>query len=368
MTRAKATPAKTEREQAYIAAVEALYAGEVAQPVRTLAYERAMEAVVTKYPTDTEAKIFYAIALDAAADLADQTYAKQLKAAAILEAALSKQPNHPGIAHYLIHSYDVPALAGKGLNAARSYAKIAPDAPHALHMPSHIFTRVGAWQDSIESNRASAAAAKNANSPAEELHAMDYQAYAYLQLGQDDDARRVLAETKAILARVESGSGYAFAGVYGATAIPARVVLERGAWAEASGLTPQTTAVPQRGRGDALRTRVGLRAKRPACRGSKECGGTGAARPGPAREERRVLGRPGGDPAESRHGMDASGRRQDSRGDRARARSRRRRRRHREESCVAGPDCAGARAAGRTAARGEAACPGAGRVRARDDS
>jgi hypothetical protein len=244
VTRAKATPPKTEREQAYIAAVEALYAGEVAQPVRTLAYERAMEAVVTKYPTDTEAKIFYAIALDAAADLADQTYAKQLKAAAILEAALSKQPNHPGIAHYLIHSYDVPALAGKGLNAARSYAKIAPDAPHALHMPSHIFTRVGAWQDSIESNRASAAAAKNANSPAEELHAMDYQAYAYLQLGRDDEAKRVLAETKAILARVEGGSGYAFAGVYGATAIPARVVLERGAWAEASSLAPQTTAFP----------------------------------------------------------------------------------------------------------------------------
>jgi hypothetical protein len=111
-------------------------------------------------------------------------------------------------------------------------------------MPSHIFTRVGAWQDSIDSNRASAAAARKANSPAEELHAMDYQAYAYLQLGQDNEARRVLAETRAILAKVEAASGYSFAGVYGASAIPARVVLERGAWAEAAGLKPETTAFP----------------------------------------------------------------------------------------------------------------------------
>ena len=242
--RAKSIGAKTERERGYITAVEALYAGEVAQPVRALAYERAMEAVVTANPQDSEAKIFYAIALDAAADPADQTYAKLLKAATILETAFAAEPGHPGISHYLIHSYDVPALAAKGLPAARRYAAIAPDAPHALHMPSHIFTRVGAWQDSITSNQASADAARKAGSPPEELHALDYQTYAYLQLAQDEDARRVLAETKAILGKVETAGGYGFAGVYGATAIPARVVLERRAWSEAASLTPQTTPFP----------------------------------------------------------------------------------------------------------------------------
>jgi hypothetical protein len=241
---AKAAGAKTDRERAYIAAVDALYAGDVPQPTRAFAYEKAMETVAAKNPSDTEAKIFYAIALDAAADPADKTYAKQLKAAGLLEAAFKAQPNHPGISHYLIHSYDVPALASKGLPAARRYASIAPDAPHALHMPSHIFTRVGAWQDSIDSNRASAAAAKKANSPPEQLHAMDYLAYAYLQLARDDEAKQVLADTKAILAKVEAGGGYALAGIYGATAIPARVALERGAWADAAALPPQSTPFP----------------------------------------------------------------------------------------------------------------------------
>jgi hypothetical protein len=247
--KAKATPAKTERERGYVAAVDALYAGEATQPQRALAYERAMEAVVAKHPADTEAKIFYAIALDAAANPADQTYAKQLKAAGILEPIFKAQPDHPGVAHYLIHSYDVPALAGKGLPAARRYASIAPDAPHALHMPSHIFTRVGAWQDSIDSNRASAASALKANSPPEALHAMDYQAYAYLQLARDTEAMRVLAESKAILTKVEAGGGYGFAGVYGAAAIPARVALERGVWADAAALPPQSSPFPH---GDAV--------------------------------------------------------------------------------------------------------------------
>ncbi len=242
--RARAAGAKTERERAYIAAVEALYGGDAPQAARAIAYERAMEAVVARNPSDTEAKIFYAIALNASADPADKTYTKQLKAAGILETAFRRQPDHPGIAHYLIHSYDVPALAAKGLPAARRYAAIAPDAPHALHMPSHIFTRVGAWQDSIDSNHASASAAKKANSPAEELHAMDYQAYAYLQLARDDDARRVLDEAEAILARVEAGSGYGLAGVYGASAIRARVALERGAWTDAAALKSQNTTFP----------------------------------------------------------------------------------------------------------------------------
>jgi hypothetical protein len=249
VARAKATPAKTERERGYVAAIEALYAGDVPQPQRAQAYERAMEAVVAKNPSDTEAKIFYAIALDAAADPADKTYAKQLKAAGLLEPVFKAQPDHPGAAHYLIHSYDVPALAAKGLAAARRYASIAPDAPHALHMPSHIFTRVGAWQDSIDSNLASAKSALKANSPPEVLHAMDYQAYAYLQLARDDDAIRVLGESKAILAKVETGSGYGFAGVYGATAIPARVALERGIWKDAAALPIQSSPFPH---GDAV--------------------------------------------------------------------------------------------------------------------
>ncbi len=249
VAQAKTAGAKSDRERADIAAVVALYAGDATQPQRAAAYEKAMEAVVAKYPADTEAKIFYAIALDAAADPADQTYAKQLKAAGILEPIFKAQPDHPGVAHYLIHSYDVPALAGKGLPAARRYAAIAPDAPHALHMPSHIFTRVGAWQDSIDSNIASAASALKANSPPEALHAMDYQAYAYLQLARDEDAKRVLAESKAILAKVDAGSGYGFAGVYGATAIPARVALERGIWKDAAAIAPQSSPFPH---GDAV--------------------------------------------------------------------------------------------------------------------
>jgi hypothetical protein len=241
----KSANAKTEREREYIAAVEALYAGEGDQFAHARAYEQVMASIVAKYPKDTEAAVFHAIALDAAADPNDKTYAKQLQAAQALEKVMATQPDHPGIAHYLIHSYDYPPLAEKGLPAARRYAKIAPDAPHALHMPSHIFTRVGSWQDSIDSNMASAAAAKKANSPAEELHAMDYQAYAYLQVAKDADAMRVQSEVGAILKRVEAGSGYNLAGEYAAAAIPARVVLERGAWKDAANMTPRTSSFPQ---------------------------------------------------------------------------------------------------------------------------
>ena len=242
---AKAAGAKTERERDYIAAVEALYAGDGDQFAHARAYEKVMASIVAKYPKDTEAAVFHAIALDAAADPADKTYARQLQAARTLEKVMATQPDHPGIAHYLIHSYDYPPLAAKGLPAARRYAKIAPDAPHALHMPSHIFTRVGAWQDSIDSNMASAAAAKKANSPAEELHAMDYQTYAYLQLGKDTEAMRIQSETDGILKRVEAGSGYNLAGEYAAAAIPARVVLERGAWKDAASMKARTSAFPQ---------------------------------------------------------------------------------------------------------------------------
>jgi hypothetical protein len=246
VAKARAAAPKTARERAYIDAVELLYkdSDKLDHPTRATKYEEAMAAIVAANPKDTEAPIFYAIALDAAAPPTDKTYAKQIKAAALLEKAFAAQPEHPGISHYLIHSYDVPAMANKGLPAARRYAGIAPDAPHALHMPSHIFTRVGAWEDSIKSNAASAASAAKANSPAESLHAMDYQVYAYLQLAKDTDARRIQAESEKVIAGVSIASAYGLAGYYAAAAIPARVALERSDWAAASKLAPMAGTFP----------------------------------------------------------------------------------------------------------------------------
>jgi len=241
--RAKALGAKTGRERDYIAAVELLYkdAASVDQRTRTLAYEEAMEKVAASYPDDSEARIFYALSLDQTALPTDKTYANLLKAAAILEKESETQPDHPGIAHYIIHSYDVPALAPRALDAARRYAKIAPDAPHALHMPSHTFTRLGLWQESIETNLASAAAARKDNAPAEELHAFDYQTYAYLQTAQDQAAKKVVEQSAAIASRIQLNAPGAAAppsaGWYAASAIPARYALERNAWGEAAKLS-----------------------------------------------------------------------------------------------------------------------------------
>ena len=154
--------ASTERERAYLAAAGKLYADfeNSPQQARLLAYRDAMRGVAAKYPEDHEAQIFYALALAASADPTDKSYAALLEAGAILEKLFEQEPTHPGIAHYIIHAYDVPALAGRSLVAAQRYAKIAPDAPHALHMPSHTFTRLGDWQQSIDSNIAAAAAAR----------------------------------------------------------------------------------------------------------------------------------------------------------------------------------------------------------------
>jgi len=160
--KALAAPAKTQRERDYVEAIAVLYAHDKAPwRERVLRYEKAMEQLAQRYPEDREAAIFYALALNVAAEPNDKTYARQLKAAAILEPIFAAQPDHPGVAHYLTHSYDYPSLAGKGLPAARKYAAIAPSAAHAQHMPSHIFTRVGAWEDSIESNRHAEATARN---------------------------------------------------------------------------------------------------------------------------------------------------------------------------------------------------------------
>lgn len=248
--KAKAAPAKTERERAYLAAVETLYHdfATVDQRTRTLAYEKAMEQLAAKYQEDPEARIFYALALDQTALPTDKTYANQLKAAAILEKEFARQPEHPGITHYIIHSFDVPALAPRALSAARRYAKIAPAVPHALHMPSHTFTRVGSWQESIDANIESAASARKDGAASEELHALDYQVYAYLQTAQDAAARKRMDEISSIGDRIQvSAPGAAApapAGFFALAAIPARYALERNAWAEAARLTPRESPFP----------------------------------------------------------------------------------------------------------------------------
>ncbi len=242
--------AKTERERAYLEAVTRLFDhfDTTDQRARLLSYRDGMATLASRYPEDTEASIFYALALSASEDPADKTYASRLKAGAILEKLFATQPEHPGLAHYIIHSYDVPALAGDALAAARRYSKIAPSAPHALHMPSHTFTRLGLWQDSIDTNVSSAAVARRAGSTAEELHAMDYQTYAYLQTGQDAAANRVLGSLGTVVARFDpdavGSAAPGSAGVFALAAIPARVALERRAWAEAAKLEPHASRFP----------------------------------------------------------------------------------------------------------------------------
>ncbi len=227
--------AKTPRERDYIEAVAAYYENWTTRPERTRQQNRARayEALASRYPADDEAQIFYALYLAATQSLADQSYAAYLKAAGILERQFAKHPDHPGIAHYLIHSYDAPPIADKGVPAARRYASIAPSAPHALHMPSHIFTRVGAWSESAATNERSAVTAAREKEFDEQLHAMDYMVYAYLQLARDADARRV-ADAGAAVTSLNR-----FPGPYAQAAMPARYAIERGAWGEARQLTPR---------------------------------------------------------------------------------------------------------------------------------
>jgi tetratricopeptide (TPR) repeat protein len=236
--RAKATGAKSQRELDYIAAIDVFYRDHatVDHRTRAVAYEKAMEALARKYPEDREAAIFYALALNITLNPNDKTYANQLKAAAILEPIFAAQPDHPGVAHYLIHSYDFPPIARKGVPAARRYATIAPSAPHAQHMPSHIFTRLGYWQESIDTNRRSAEAARDELREAKleagsynALHAWDYVVYAALQLAKDGEARAVVDEVR----RLDKIDSEQFAAAFAFAAIPARYALERRQWAEA---------------------------------------------------------------------------------------------------------------------------------------
>ena len=234
LAKAKSVGAKTERERDYLEALGVMYANHetVDHRTRIKAYANAMERLAQRHPNDDEAQIHYALALNTSASPADKTYANQLKGAAILEPIFERQPQHPGVAHYLIHLYDYPAIAEKGLKAARSYAKIAAAAAHAQHMPSHIFTRVGYWEESIASNVEAARVAKQAGDFHDQLHAMDYLVYAYLQLGQDSKAKAVVEDMRTVAGFTETF----LPGPYALAVSPARFAIERGDWQTAAGL------------------------------------------------------------------------------------------------------------------------------------
>jgi hypothetical protein len=242
--------APTARERDYIAAINAYYQGEGApHPARVVAYEKAMAGVHERNPDDPEAAIFHALAILGVAynSPPDKTYARQREAAKILNRLLKVEPEHPGIAHYMIHAFDYPEIAELALPAARTYAKIAPSAPHALHMPSHIFTRLGMWKESIDSNLASARTAQAwlvktnpGATPFDALHAWDYLEYAYLQRGQDEKARE-LADT---VGKVTSFDIPQFAAAYALAAVPARYALERRDWKQAAAVTAQPATFP----------------------------------------------------------------------------------------------------------------------------
>lgn len=239
--KAKAMGAKTQRERDYIDALAVMYVDydKIPHQARVQSYVKAMEVLAARYPDDDEAQIFYAIALNVGAPAADKTYANQLKGAAILEPLFQRAPQHPGVAHYLIHLYDYPPIAEKGLSAALRYAKIAPNAPHAQHMPSHIFTRVGYWRDSIGANAASVQSAKASKEAGDQMHGEDYLVYAYLQLGQDKEARGIVDDVK-----VMKFGPDAFAAAFSRAASPARYAVERGDWATAASLEVEPSKFP----------------------------------------------------------------------------------------------------------------------------
>ena len=238
--RAQQIRAGSEREREFIHALSLLYQDVATVPYRTrvMNYEQAMSNLAVEDRKDVEAQVFYALALLANATPADRTHAKQKKAADLLEPIARAYPQHPGAPHYLIHAYDNAELAPKGLPAARAYSQIAPSAPHALHMPSHIFTRLGLWEDSINSNLAAREAAHRQGDTGEELHAMDYLVYAYLQSGRDNDAALVLQQLKNMPKLDVSEFKIAYASV----AMPIRYAVERGQWGDAAGIIPAEEA------------------------------------------------------------------------------------------------------------------------------
>ena len=253
--KARAANAATAREREWIEAVALFYEDyeTVDQKTRTARYERAMGNLHERYPDDAEIAVFYALALNEAVDLTDKSYYRQLKAAAILEPLAKTFPDHPGIAHLIIHSYDYPPIAARGLPAARRYAALAPSAPHALHMPSHIFSTLGMWREAIGADLASDAATKAyaarstagsinpAANPAR-YHSLDFLTNAYLQLGQDKRAKAILDERNSVS---QLPGDYRLSGHTAFAAIPVRYAIERGEWAEAAALSPAPSPYPQ---------------------------------------------------------------------------------------------------------------------------
>src|SRR5437899_472689 len=246
----KAIGAKTERERDWLLAIEPYYKDydKVDQTQRGLAYEKAMEALMQKYPDDPEAAIFYALALNETALHSDKTLANQLKAGAILEKIEAKLPDHPGVLHYLIHTYDYPTLAQRGLDAANRYAEVAPAAQHAQHMPSHTYSMLGLWTQSVASNTKSRMIARQqaaklwpgAAHPGEPHH-LDFAEYALLQMGQEGPAKQLRDDSNAI-----KKLGFEYLPSYTAlAAVPARFALERQAWNEAAALEPRGSKFPQ---------------------------------------------------------------------------------------------------------------------------
>jgi hypothetical protein len=241
--RAKALHPKTEREQAYIAALGAFYYGKPDHEARAKAYAAAMQKIYETYPEDHEAAAFYALSLLGSEPEHDTTFAQRKQAAAILEKLFAAEPDHPGIAHYLIHAYDKPQLAELGLPAARRYAQVAPAAPHALHMPSHIFARVGDWQDDIKSNLASVdatrkTAAMHMGGEGHQFHAMDFLVYAYLQCGREADAMAIIEEVKKMPPMPDMyGMGFN-PRTFALSQFPATYYIELRRWTDAAALQP----------------------------------------------------------------------------------------------------------------------------------
>lgn len=242
IAQARSVGARSQRESDYIAALQTFYGGApgVDHKTRVLAYSDAMAVLHRKYPADHEAALFYALSLIAAGTIQrDPTFAREKQAGAIINEVLAAEPDHPGVWHYMIHSFDYPALARLALPAARRYASVAPDSAHAQHMPSHIFTRLGLWDESIKSNQAAEASAVEYERSSgmagvwdQQLHAMDYLAYAYLQTGRDAD----LAALVDRLNRIRQADPPSPTVAYAVTAIPARAVLERRQWSDAAKL------------------------------------------------------------------------------------------------------------------------------------
>jgi tetratricopeptide (TPR) repeat protein len=238
LEKGRAIGAKTERERDWIEALSAYYRNydKVALDARLAAYTKAMERMTQRYPDDFEAWTYYALTLQASAPKNDKTYSNQLKAAGILEKQLQQNPQHPGVAHYLIHAYDYPPLAEKGLAAARRYAGLAPAAPHARHMPSHIYSMVGLWEDSILSNRSAL------EIQPDYYHASDFAVYAYLQLAQDAKAKAAMEEA---LRTADTGTRVVTIVNFTATAaMPARYAIERADWKGAAALAVTSTQFP----------------------------------------------------------------------------------------------------------------------------